>query len=187
MTPIKKINFTSNVTCQMSHVKRGFTLLETVISLGLLLLVVASFATFTLSVIDIRSKLQSQQEVQGNLRIALDTMSQKIRTARGVNIPSSTLGTNPGVLALILSDPTKNPTIFRLDQVNGILSVQEGVSPPQLITTKEVQVTQLIFSLYSPSGDPENIRIQMTAQYANQGNSYTSYVDSVQTSISLRR
>lgn len=165
----------------------GFTLFEVVISLGLLLTVIVGFAVFTSSILNIRSKLQSQLEVQGNLRVALDSMSQKIRGSRGVNVSTSVLGVNSSVLSLIMSDPAKNPTVFRLDHADGTLLIQEGVSQPQALTTHEVQITQLLFSLYSSSGDPENIHLELSARYAQQGNSYTSYADSLQTSVSVRR
>jgi len=164
----------------------GFTLLETVIAIGLLLIVIVSLTTFTFSILDIRTKLTSVSEVQGNMRLGFDVMSQKIRSASGVDILASTFTTDPGVLVLTMSDPAKNPTTFRLTANNGQLQMQEGVSAPVVLTSDEVRISQLIFNIGSPAGEQENIRIQMTTDYVYGENSYAAYSETLQTSVSTR-
>lgn len=166
--------------------KQGFTLIETVLATGILLIVIAALAFFTLSILDVRTKLTSAQEVQANMRMAFDVMSQKMRSATGVNVASSTLGTDPGVLVLTMSDPTKNPTTFRLTADNGQLQIQEGISGPVSITSNEVLISNLTFNLASGVGEQENIRIEMTANYAFQDSTYASYTENFQTSVTTR-
>lgn len=167
--------------------RTGFTLIETVLATGILLVVIAALAVFTLSILDVRTKLTSAQEVQGNMRMAFDVMSQKIRSATGVDTAASILGADPGVLVLTMSDPAKNPTTFRLTADNGQLQIQEGAASPVVITSNEVIIPNLKFYLASPVGEQENIRLEMTTEYAFQNNSYASYSDTLQTSVTVRQ
>ncbi len=164
----------------------GFTLFETVISIGLLLVVVASFGGFVASLINTHSKLQSVHEVQGNARLALDVIARLIRSARDVNDASSVWGTDPGVLSLSVVDPTKNPTVIRLDQDDGMLTIQEGASAPVALTSSSVRITALQFTRYAhPEGDG-TIGIRLTLSSTSQSDAYVSYTDTYQTAISLR-
>ncbi|MEK7648941.1 MAG: prepilin-type N-terminal cleavage/methylation domain-containing protein [Patescibacteria group bacterium] len=166
---------------------KGFTLFETIITIALLLAIAGSFGGFMVSLLSTRSSLESMQEVDENSRMALDIMSQKIRSATGVNTGASTFDADPGVLALSMADPAVNPTIFRLDQDNGILTMQEGAAQPIALTTNEVQLSQLLFSLLSGSTERENVRITIETQMRSQDDSYVSFTHTFQTAASVRQ
>lgn len=167
--------------------KSGMTLVEIVISLGILLIIVAALSGFVMSLQQTRQQLSSAQEVDDNLRMAIDLLSMRIRGAKGVNTGASTFDTDPGVLSLEMANPAINPTVFRLDQDNGILQIQEGVASPVSVTTNEVLVSNLVFSLRSPAGEPENIGIALTIDYSSQSDSYAGFTHSVTTAVTARQ
>lgn len=165
----------------------GFTLFEAIISIGLLLIIVGGLAGFVLTIQNTRNQLASVQEVEGNARAALATMSERIRNARSVNIDSSIFANDPGVLSLEMDNPALNPTVFRLTADDGSLQMQEGVSNPITLTSDEVTIDTLIFSLLSQAGERDNIRINFVIGYAAAGDSFASYEHQIQTSVSVRQ
>lgn len=165
----------------------GFTLFETIITIALLLALAVSFGGFTLSILSTRSLLQSMHEVDENSRFAMEVMTQKIRSATGVNSAASSFGSDPGVLSLSMAQPSENPTVFRLDQDNGILTMQQGVAQPIPVTSTETQISQLLFSLLSQSAEPEHVRIIIEVRSSAQADSYASFVHTFQTAVSVRQ
>lgn len=176
-----------HVPSSMPHVLKGFTLFETIISIGLLALIVGSFSGFVVSMQNTRNSLHSMQEVDENLRLAADVIAQKIRSANGVNAALSTFDTDPGFLSLSMTDVSANPTLFYLDQDNGRIMMQEGSSLPIALTTNEIQIYQLIFSLLSGMQERENVRITLDAQMRAISDSYASYEHTITTSASIRQ
>ena len=169
----------------MSRVKqKGFTLIETLIYIGIIGAVVASFVVFSMSITNSRNKTYVVQEVQANGRTALSIMTQKIRAASSVTTGSCTFDSDPGELYLVI-DGTTN--IINLDADDGVLQLTAGAADPVAITTDEVQVTNLVFTDLT-DGDRDNIRIEMTAAYNNLGTDveYT-YSENFQTAVSLRQ
>ncbi len=169
--------------------RTGFTLLELIVYLAIISVIAVSFTSYTISITNTRTKTYVAQEVHANARAALETMSQRIQAATGVNIGASTFGVDPGVLSLIMADATKNPTILDLTANDGRLRIKEGSAGAVELTSNEVSVTNLVFTNLTPAGVPrENIRIQMTMQYNNPGsNVHYSYSKAFQTTVSVRQ
>lgn len=167
--------------------QKGFTLFEIVISIAILLIVIAGIGGFAVSLQNARIALVHMQEVDANLATAVDVMSQRIRSSVGVNSGASTFAGDPGVLSLAMTDQAVNPTVFRLSQDNAVLQMQEGVSAPVTLTTSQVSISQLIFSLYSNSGEPENVGIAITVGTNSSSGSYASFTHAATTSVTVRQ
>lgn len=129
--------------------KRGFTLIEILIYLLIIGGVVASFVAFTIGVGNSSAKNYVVQEVHGNTRTGLGLITSRIRAATGVQAGSSTFGTDPGVLSLVMADSAKNPTVISLSGDDGVLQIIEGTGSAVAITSDEVKVTNSA-SLYNP-------------------------------------
>lgn len=168
--------------------KKGFTLVETLIYIAIIGTAVTSFVVFAISIGEPRNKTYATQEVQANMRTAVDLISQRVRAATGVNTGASTFGSDPGVLSLAMADSTKNPTLIDLTADDGILRITEGVSSAVPITSTEVQVTNLVFTNLTPSGERESIRIEMTMEYNNSsGDVEFDYTQSATTTVGVRQ
>ncbi|PIT92169.1 MAG: hypothetical protein COU08_03740 [Candidatus Harrisonbacteria bacterium CG10_big_fil_rev_8_21_14_0_10_42_17] len=168
-----------------SSKSEGFTLIEVLIYVAIIGSVVSSFLLFNLSILNSGSKSYATQEVNGNLRIALDIVGERIRAAEGVTVSNSVFDTNPGTLSLVMSDGAKNPTVF--DVSGGILRITEGVDDPINITTDEVNLTNVVFTNLTASSSRENIRIEITGGLRNAADANTSYTNSIQTTVSVRQ
>lgn len=168
--------------------QKGFTLIELLIYIAIVGAIAAGFIRFSLSISDSGSKSFVVQEVHGNGRVALDLISQRIRAATGVNTGSSTFGSDPGVLSLVMADAAKNPTVINLTADNGVLQIKEGSSSAVAITSSEVQITNLVFTNLTPTGARENIRFQLTVAYNDSsGDVEYTYSKSFQTAVSVRQ
>jgi Tfp pilus assembly protein PilW len=167
--------------------QKGFTLVEVIMYIGILALIITALASFGFSVMSSNSKTMTVTEVQGNARMALDVIAQKIRASNGINIGNSVFGSDPGTLELSMSDVSKNPTLFNLDANDGRLQIKEGVSSPVFLTSDKVRVTNLVFTNYSQVGEREHVRVTMTVEYKNAGSVDYSYSYDVWISVSLRQ
>ncbi len=125
--------------------------METIIYIAILSLTIVGFVTFIMAVSNARNKNSVVVEVQANSRQAMEIISQKIRTAAGVNVASSTFGTDPGVLSLSMNSGAKNPTVFNLNKNDGTLYMTEGNGNPVAITSNKVFLSNLMFNYYGSS------------------------------------
>jgi Tfp pilus assembly protein PilW len=166
---------------------QGLTLIETIIYISIIGIVVTSFVGFSISVSDSRNKTYSTQEVQSNMRVAVDLISQKVRSASGVDITNSNFDTHPGYLILTVASTTLNPTIIGLDTTNNTLGIKEGILATTSITSDEVNVSNLVFTNLTSSSTRENIRTQITIDFANSSTPQFTYSQSVQSATSLRQ
>jgi len=164
----------------------GFTLIETIIYIAVIGLIIGAFISFSLSIGNSSNKTYAVQEVQANSRFSLDMMTQKIQTATGVNIASSTFDSDPGVLSLSFVSSTLNPTIIMLNEDDGILQITEGMASSVNITSDEVKVTNLQFTNLTGLGNKENIKVDITIEFADDGNVEFKSEQSLETAVSIR-
>ena len=167
--------------------RKGFTLVETIIYIGIIGAVAASFVSFSIFISNSRNKTYVGQEVQANSRTALNFISQKIKMSNGVNIGLSTFDIDPGVLSLSMANPAVNPTIFSLDADNGILQITEGANPPVNVVSNKIKVTNLMFTNQTVLGERENVSIDMTLEYDNpSGDVEFNYSHDIRTTVGVR-
>ncbi len=166
--------------------RKGFTLVETLIYIAIIGGIIGTFISFSLNISNARNKTYSQEEVQANARVAINLITQKIQSASSVSTTQSVFDTNPGVLYLTMASSTLSPTIINLSGVNGGLQIKEGSASTTTITTGRVQVSNLVFTNLSASSTRENIGINLTVQYVTSTDVNLQFVQSLQTSASLR-
>lgn len=166
--------------------EKGFTLVETIIYVALIGLLGATIVRFTIGVSNTRNKNFATQEVQGQSRVILQMISQRIRAATGLTVASSTFGIDPGVLTLTMSDSSKNPTVIDLTADDGRLRIKEGNSPARIISNNNLKITNLVFTDLTSTSLRENLRVQMIVGYDSTDINFNVSQD-LQTSASLRQ
>jgi len=167
--------------------KSAFTLMEMIIALALTVLVISGFLYYVLSISDNRNKTYAIAEVQSNGRVALELISQRIRSASALNTASSTFNISPGVLSLSMASSTTNPTLINLTGANGRLQITEGALSAVPVTSKRVQVSNLVFTNLTSKGKRKDIMIDMTINYGNPGDVYYNASQTWETTVSLRQ
>lgn len=165
-----------------SKKSNGFTLIELLIYIVVIGGVAVTFISYILSVSESRNKTYVIQEVQTNVRLAMELISQQIRGADSVISPAS--GNTSSSLSLMMPDSTT--TIIDLD-ANGVLQIKEGVQAAIPITSSRVQVTNLVFRNYSGASARENIGVEITVAYRNAGDIEYTYSQNLQTAVGVRQ
>ena len=177
-----------NTRHTITNTKSAFTLIEVIVYMAIVGVMVGGLVSFAISITQAGSKARATEEVHANTRVALDIIGQKIRGSTGVNIGSSSFGSDPGVLSLTMADALKNPTIISLDQDNGTLQIQEGVNPPVPITSGSVYVSRLAFTNTTGGANHENVQVEIIVDY-NGGAPGTGFIysQSAHTAVSVRQ
>ncbi len=164
----------------------AFTLVESLIYIGIVSIVVTGIVVFSITISNTRTKTYVVQEVQANTRVALDIIEREVRTADGIITASSSFGIDPGRLVLRKADPQADPTVIYLEEDDGHLMLQQGESDPLHLTSKSINITELVFQNISSSSD--RVRISLMAEFDNPSNSKPfEYQQSLQTAVSVRK
>lgn len=119
----------------------GFTLMELIVYTAILGIVGAVGVGILSQTTRIYSQDRARAEVAQNLRSASEVIQRTIQQARGIDMASGS------TLRLLMSPGDEDPTIFTLDANAGAITRQRGGTSPHVITTGQVRVTDLSFSI----------------------------------------
>lgn len=133
----------------------GFTLIEMLVYLSLLILISVVGVTTILSFNEVLSELRLKRMVTDTANVALERVVRESLSASSVNTGGSTLDGRFGVLALTTPD---DPLIFSLS--GGVLELIDGSNPPITLTDSEVTVTGFWVHHYL-AGETEFIRVRI--------------------------
>ena len=165
---------------------KGFTFVETLIYVLLISGMMVTFINFVISIRDIRNKVHVEQEVQSDARRAINLISMTIKSAKLINVASSTFSINPGVLSLSMNEPTENPTIIDLDS-NNILQIKKGNNLAIPMIGNNLKVSNLVFTDLTGDNLRGNVKIEITVEYVSKNFLYYQYSTDLETAISLRQ
>lgn len=163
--------------------RRGFTLLELVLSIALAGTILFAVVLFLGALLETRAQAQSLTEVEQQGLHAMEIITAVIRGAESVTAPGT--GSAASALTLDVVDASKDPTV--IDLSGGALRITEGAGTSVVLTSSRVTASSLTFSNYSRASMLGTIRIQFTLTYASQnvGHEYT-YTRTFVGSASLR-
>ena len=159
------------------HNQKGFTLLEMVVYVGLVVIVAGLVINFALSLITSYGKIQASKEAMNNASFALDTIINEIRQASKIYSPTSVFApTDPGQLSLetLLNPPTNEAGTyvdFYVD--NNKLYLKRESQSALALTSDRVKVKNLTFTRLTSPPAPESVKVQITVGYnAPAGSSF---------------
>lgn len=161
--------------------KKGFSLVETLIYIGLLVLIVSVTVYAIFGMVRAQRNMKSSVLIQESATAAFDRLVREIRDADGVDA-SSTLGTNPGVLKLNTTDSSGNGRTLEFSVSSGQLTLKEDSTVLGPLTVNGVTVTNLVFYHVDTSAS-DMIRASMTL---SAGTSTSLKTETFYTSAILR-
>lgn len=138
----------------------GFTLVETLLYVGIFGIIIVAIVTFSKSIVASRMQSQKLLEVNDQGANALRVITFALRNAEQVNSP--TPGNASTSSSLAMASGSKNPTIFSLDETSGVLNIKEGLGSATALTNNQVTVSNLIFTNYSRSGTQNAVQVSFT-------------------------
>lgn len=157
--------------------KSGFTLVETLIYLAIIGVVVTSFVSFGISIMEARNKNLAAGEVRANAREALSFMTQKIRNCQDIASPAENEAGE--ILALDMPDDAGQMVFYT---ENGTLFVSSSGST-QFMTSNQVDVSNLQF-LRAGSG---SVKINFTIKFRDDDSRDFHFSEDVETAATMRR
>lgn len=168
---------------QNKVIKKGFTLVETLLYLSLTSIIVLMITTIWITVADTRERSEGMSITESEATYLMSTMTQIIRNSSSITTPTAT---NSGTsLTLVMTTPAVNPTVLTLS--GGNITITEGVGSPVTLNSSRVTVTSLTFRNLSRASTSGIVRIEMTLSYVNTtGKTSLNYSQTYYASASLR-
>ncbi|MDD2225240.1 MAG: type II secretion system protein [Candidatus Shapirobacteria bacterium] len=163
---------------------KGMTLIEIIIYVAILSLVSTAFITISINMMSLKTKSISQQEIGSSLRFISQKINYEIRNAKSIS------STTPSSLTLILSDSSRNPTVFDLNNGNIRMGFGSGgdcpTTNPCILNNNLINISDFtITNLSSGDSRTQNIEYTISGNYINDSgrqefNAFDSITDSVE-------
>lgn len=177
--------------------KKAFTLLEIIVYVAVFSIIMIAAMGVSLNLVLRNVSVKSSQEIYGNARLAMNTITRTIHGALDINTGSSTFASHPGVLNLkysassqdnvIIDTYTKNVSVGGVTTAIRALRMKEGQGVYQDLTNDSIDVTNFIVRNLT-HGSAKIVNIETTFRKANvSGNSNYDASLSLETSVGLRQ
>lgn len=151
----------------------------------------------SLNVVERNVSVKGSQEVYGNARLTMNSITRAIRGALDINTGSSTFASHPGVLSLKYSASSQDDVIIntytRSVSVGGIattirtLRMKEGQGAYQDLTSDSIDVTNFVLRNLS-RGTAKIVNAEITFRRINvSGDSEYDASVSLETAVGLRQ
>ncbi|PJE64179.1 MAG: hypothetical protein COU90_03705 [Candidatus Ryanbacteria bacterium CG10_big_fil_rev_8_21_14_0_10_43_42] len=141
--------------------KRGYTLIETVIYIALVIVIAVVFVQVLVFFAQGFRQAKELRTMHFSAETALERIVREIRFADGVTIGSSVFDTHPGVLTLSSIDPTTEvPQIITISTSGSQLTLQKDSASPDFLTPNTVTVENIVFR-YIATPISEAIKIEL--------------------------
>ena len=155
-----------------THASRGFSVIETLIYVAILGAVVSTAIYFLANTFKTYSKIYAQKEVAVNIQYALDMLTEEIRFSKNIYSPTSAFDQDNGQISVETSQnpPTGETTTFidfYLD--NGRIYMKKEGQDTLPLTSNQVKINKLKFTLLNPANAPEGTQIFIEGQYNSSG------------------
>lgn len=148
--------------------RKGFTLVEVLIYISVLAIIIAAVSSFLLWQISSNAKSRATRETQYNVARALSIMTQEIREAKSVYIPTSIFDINLGQLSLETTKylPAGETASYIDFFICGTqLCLKKESQNPDAITSSTVKISNLIFRQIATTSTAPSIQINLRVDY----------------------
>ena len=155
-----------HVSCFMFH-ERGFSLLELIIYIGIVTAISGVFLAIIVNLNLSSTKSKVETEVQQNLRVAMQAISQTLRGAQRISAPVA--GASGSALTAVVNGQNVQYALGTTSGSTGVLKRTAGTDPAENITSDSVIVSYLSFTTMENSATTTSSVVTATAtstQYA---------------------
>src|SRR3989338_990003 len=127
--------------------RKGFTLIELVVYIGILALIGVAAVRLILSVSFNAAEIKAERALTASAEAAIEILTREIRQAYDVDSGASVFGANPSTLVLKTyvspESPATTTRTFYLSSSR--LARRDAGGGPEFITSGEVKITELTF------------------------------------------
>lgn len=173
--------------------KKGFTLIEIMVSLSVFIIIMTVSLGSILSILDANEKSQTKKTAMDNLNFALESMSRTIRF--GTNFYCGTTASNPppandcpsGSTSFSIRDSSGALVVYSLSNGRIMKAVNNGTA--NAVTSVEVSITRLSFYVFGSTGWPDLSQpravISLSGTVGNKTSTKSTF--NLQTTVSERK
>ncbi len=173
------------------NTKRGFTLIEIMVSLSVFIIIMTVSLGSILSILDTNTKSQTKKTAMDNLSFALESMSRTVRFGTNYYCGSTTINPPPaldcGGGGNSLSIRSAEGSLIVYSLLGGrIMKTVNGASSP--VTSAETTITRLTFYVFNSSpSDAYQPRVVMVVSGTVGSQTSTQSIFNLQTMMSQRK
>jgi len=157
--------------------KKGFTLIEIMITIMLFLLISGFLVGLMMMATRVQYKETADIEVGSQLSFIMQTIQRLIRESTAVSVNSDSQ-----TLTLTIPDAARNPTRIALN--NGGIDIKEGSGATTTLTTAKVSAEHLVFTRFTNPPASDVVKILIVLRYAT-ANPFASTTRTLQSSAGL--
>jgi type II secretory pathway pseudopilin PulG len=180
----------TGMSIKLTNKQHGYTLIEMMLYMGIVVIVFAAVVPFALNVIQNGQKSGVGQEVYSNARYVSERLKDEIRNAFDVNAGTSNFDTNlasvVGSKISLKGTGTADPVV--IDVFGGRVRITKGAGSPVFINSGNTKVSNLTFVDYSSAdGKTSNVGFTLTMQTTYAGASQVYKADqTIETAAEIR-
>ncbi|MDP3874949.1 MAG: type II secretion system protein [bacterium] len=143
--------------------RRGFSLVEMLIYISILVLMLAVIMNIVVSVVRSGRIINALRNVENSATVSLERLVREVRQAESVDIGLSFLDSSPGKLVLVGTDSSGNPRTVEFYLSSGRLLFKENGADIGALTQADAWVSSLVFRrFFGPNS--EGIKTEMTIE-----------------------
>src|SRR5574344_610178 len=131
--------------------RNGFTLIETLIYIGIFSIVAVSLTGILWNTLSVNSNQQAANEVDENLRYVLSVLDEKVRSSTAIDSAASS--------TLVLKNSSYANTTFSV--TDRVWYLKEGSASPVAVTSNKVKVDALTFTKIDMTGAKGGVAINI--------------------------
>lgn len=171
--------------------KRGFTLIEMLVSIAIFTIVVTIVMGTIVTIVDISRKTRTMTEAMSNLNLVMESMTRTLKTAKEITVNPSEYGAviavdqnDKGVKYEVVNNPNNGNKRGIKKTVNNDSSTTFNSSDGEFITSDDVEITGRMVQTFSYNGQPRSM-ISLKGRVETAKGIYSEFI--LQTSIAQRQ
>jgi type II secretory pathway pseudopilin PulG len=134
--------------------RRGFTIIELIVYIGLLGVVLSSVVVILYQVIAGQTQSRNRSEVDGEANFLMQKITEAMNGVQTINQPAA--GATSSILSVSRYNYAQNPIVFEL--ASGTVTISRGGGSAVPLNDSYVAVTQLVFNhIPAAGGMPEGV------------------------------
>ena len=169
----------------LRQMEKGFTLIETLVYVGILSIIVAVIFSFLIWSVHLSTKIRVMRETSDNARRAMEIMVYEIKEARNIYIPTST-STQLSLQTLHYLPSGEDTTYIDFYICGTQLCLKKESQSPIALTSDKVEVSDLVFTWVVTEQIP-SVQVELEIDYKSPSSraEYQASVD-LKSTASLR-
>jgi len=154
-----------------THDKFGFTLVETLVYLGLAVILLSGIVQAIVTLTAAYRNVKTARDIESSAIAVMDRIVRDTRDATSINTAQSTFNLNPGILYLNTYNASSTAITDKYYVANQRVMLSENGVLLGPLTSADVAVSSLIFRSYSTSTS-NAVKIELTLTSASTSRVY---------------